>query len=405
MPGLATTRARTIALAFALAAALLCAPLAANATSPKAHGATPTGLAAKKSQQAATQAQLRILQADLETRVSDYVAIARELQRTRAEILQVSAQLGEQTQTFELAKTALTDRAVQLYRGDHVGMLELLLDSRSIQELVSRASYLTTITQRDSRMLNDVRLARSETMWLQGDLDNRVGSLTALMTTADTQRSRIESDMAAQQKAASSLGTDIVKLLTPASAPATTGASAPSGRFSPDMIVTDASFRASTSMSAAEIQGFLDQQPGSLKSYRALDHTGVSRTAAEMIAEAASGWNVSPKMILVTLQKEQSLLEKAAPTPAAYDWAMGCGKADSRTYYQYQGFGRQVWFGASKLSGNAAPWHQGIKVTIDGSAVSPINASTYSLYKYTPHFRGVMSFWLLHWRYFGDPIG
>ena len=404
-----------MALAFALVAVLLCPPLTVNAapakvrakTPAKAHAKAPApsdvALVAKKAQQAATQVRLRVLQVDLETRVSDYVAIARELQRTRAEILQVSAQLGEQTQSFDLAKAALTSRAVQLYRGDHVSLLELLLDSRSIQDLVSRATYLTTISQRDSRLLNDVRLARSETMWLQGDLDNRVGSLTALLTTADSQRSRIESDMAQQQREASSIGADVAKLITPASF-ITTG-SAPSGRFSRDMIVTDASFRASTSMSVSDIQGFLNEQPGSLKSYSGLDHTGALRTAAEMIAEAAVGWNVSPKMILVTLQKEQSLLEKTHPTPTAYDWAMGCGKADSRTYYQYQGFGKQVWFGASKLSGNAAPWRQGVKMTIDGSAVSPINSSTYSLYKYTPHFKGVMSFWLLHWRYFGDPIG
>ena len=415
MSGLVTTRARRIALVFALAAALLCVPLAVNAAPARVRAKTPAktpakapapsgaAVAAKKAQQAATQVRLRVLQVDLETRVSDYVAIARELQRTRAEILQVSAQLGEQTQSFDLARAALTNRAVQLYRGDHVSMLELLLDSRSIQDMVSRAAYLTTISQRDSRLLNDVRLARSETMWLQGDLDNRVSSLTALLTTADAQRSSIESDMAQQQKAANSLGADVAKLLVPTSVLAT--GSSPSGRFAPDMIVTDASFRASTSMSVSDIQGFLNEQPGSLKNYRALDHTGASRTAAEMIAEAAVGWNVSPKMILVTLQKEQSLLEKAHPTTTAYDWAMGCGKADSRTYYQYQGFGRQVWFGASKLSGNAAPWSQGVKMTIDGSAVHPINSSTYSLYKYTPHFRGVMSFWLLYWRYFGDPIG
>jgi len=43
-------------------------------------------------------------------------------------------------------------------------------------------------------------------------------------------------------------------------------------------------------------------------------------------------------------------------------------------------------------------------MTIDGSAVYPTNSATYSLYKYTPHLRGTTSFWLLYWRYFGDPL-
>lgn len=403
MLGLTTMRVRTVALAFTLAALLVCAPLVAYAVPASTLATRPAELATKKAQQAAAQLRLSTLQADFESRVKDYVAIARELQRTRTEILEVSVQLGEQTRTYEHAKAVLRERAIQLYRGDQVSMLALLLDARSIQDLMSRAFYLTTITQRDSQLLNDVRLARSETMWLQTDLDTRVDSLTSLMATADTQRSRIESDLAEQQVAANSLGTDIAKLMISRSVQST--GSVPSGQFSPDMVITDALFRASTSMSAPDIQAFLGEQPGSLKDYRALDHNGVSRTAAEMIAEAAVGWNVSPKVILVTLQKEQSLLERVRPTANAYDWAMGCGKADSRTYYQYQGFGKQIWFGASKLNNNSAPWYQGVEMTIDGSAVHPINSSTYSLYKYTPHLRGTMSFWLLHWRYFGDPIG
>jgi hypothetical protein len=41
---------------------------------------------------------------------------------------------------------------------------------------------------------------------------------------------------------------------------------------------------------------------------------------------------------------------------------------------------------------------------IDGSTINPANSATYSLYKYTPHFRGTRSFWMLYWRYFGDPL-
>jgi len=125
---------------------------------------------------------------------------------------------------------------------------------------------------------------------------------------------------------------------------------------------------------------------------------------AQMIAEAAKGWRINPKVILVKLQKEQSLLADTSPSRNQYNWAMGCGKADSRTFYQYQGFGKQIWFGASKLDKNAGPWHPGISMKIDGSRIHPTNSATYSLYKYTPHFRGTKSFWRLYWRYFGDPL-
>ena len=126
-------------------------------------------------------------------------------------------------------------------------------------------------------------------------------------------------------------------------------------------------------------------------------------TAAQMIADAASAWGVSPKVILVTLQKEQSLISDSSPSQRALDWAMGCGKMDSGTLYQYQGFGNQIWGGARALSKNQGNWHAGITLTIDGTAVSPSDAATYSLYRYTPHFHGNTLFWRLYWRYFGDP--
>jgi hypothetical protein len=122
-----------------------------------------------------------------------------------------------------------------------------------------------------------------------------------------------------------------------------------------------------------------------------------------MIADAAMGWGVSPKVILVTLQKEQSLISRPGADQNALDWAMGCGKMDSRTIASYAGFGNQIWGGARALARNRGSWHAGVSISIDGSSVYPSNASTHSLYRYTPHFHGNTSFWKLYWRYFGDP--
>jgi hypothetical protein len=155
-------------------------------------------------------------------------------------------------------------------------------------------------------------------------------------------------------------------------------------------------------MSADTIQAFLNNQSGPLKSYSGPDHNGNTRTAAQMIAEASAAFGVSPKVVLATLQKEQSLLTKSGGQNAM-DWAMGCGKTDSVTYTQYKGFGNQIWGGAQKLISNRSYWRPGISLSIDGTTVYPKNASTHAQYRYTPHFGGVTSFWRIYWRYFGDP--
>jgi carbohydrate-binding DOMON domain-containing protein len=168
-------------------------------------------------------------------------------------------------------------------------------------------------------------------------------------------------------------------------------------------VISEAAFLAAGSMSAEGIQAFLNGQAGDLKSYSGPDHNGATRTAAQMIAEAASAWGVSPKVIIATLQKEQSLISRAGASQYALDWAMGCGKAESYTISSYKGFGNQVWNGARVLMKNRAGWRAGAMLPIDGSAVYPTNAATYTLYRYTPHFAGATSFWRLYWRYFGDP--
>lgn len=393
-----------VALALALAAgctALLVDP--AHAV-PATTDASPnaSALEAKKAEQAEAQAELERMRNQLAAKVEQYVAAGRKMARFRAEIIEVTAEIDKLDADLARMQDLLSRRAVQLYRGDRISMVEVILGTRSFQDLIVRTQYLVMINEHDARLMDEMNLTRTESLWLEHRLSDRLSQLENLQQTADEQRSQIETDVALQEAKARDIGQDIASLLrgyTPGAAGA-----APSGAFNPDTLITDANYRAADSMSVEDIQSFLAAQGGTLDTYRALDHTGAEKSTAEMIKEAAVAWGVSPKVILVKLQKEQSLLSRKNPGQKAYDWAMGCGRADSRTFYQYQGFGKQIWFGTQKLHTNSLPWRAGMQRTIDGSVVTPTNASTWSLYRYTPHLHGNMSFWMLYWRYFGDPL-
>lgn len=156
---------------------------------------------------------------------------------------------------------------------------------------------------------------------------------------------------------------------------------------------------------------------------------------------------VSPKVILTTLQKEQSLDTMPASNDSAYpstgyspnssdytnatypsneyalDWAMGYGVPDSGGKNGvYQGFYMQVMYGAWQLrlnyqcaigdnsswpgfEGYSLCWSGMYKVggtyPIDGTNTTMQNGSTCSLYLYTPHFSGNQSFVTIYERYFG----
>lgn len=385
------------------ATAVAVALLVALAIAPAAASASPSSsVSAKKAAQAAILTQIDAMRIDLQDRTDRLTSLGHDMQETQGEIDQVSAQLAAVDSQLAGSKTALADRAAALYRSDRVGMLEVLLGSQSIEDLIVRTHYLLLISEHDASMLEDYRLTRSESAWLQDSLNRRLEKLKGLQLQADAQRSAIETDIATAQARADKIGLDITQLLWQeqvANQNQSSGGGTGNDQYDPNTLITETNYR-SQDMTVTEIQSFLDKQDGSLAHYSALDHAGVRKTTAQMIADAGKAFNISPRVILITLQKEQSLLSDAHPSQNAYNWAMGCGKADTRTYYKYQGFGKQIWWGAYKLDYNSVPWHAGITMKIDTSTVRPTNGATYSLYKYTPHLRGTSSFWNLWVRYF-----
>jgi hypothetical protein len=215
--------------------------------------------------------------------------------------------------------------------------------------------------------------------------------------------------------------------------------------YDPLNVIPYDTWRASSSMTASDIQTFLEAVPGPLKTLdEAKDHNGVRKPASKIIWEAAQAWNLNPKVILATLQKEQSLLTYYVGMPykghfltqtemsAIYKKAMG--------YYVYDidgdgeiengapGLGLQIWGGAKALSTYETRfnWFPGkTKVvtayktvdatkSVDGEIVHydkrvsykrtivPENASTFALYTYTPYYPQKLV-WDIYVRYFGDP--
>jgi len=197
--------------------------------------------------------------------------------------------------------------------------------------------------------------------------------------------------------------------------------------YDPLNVISYDTWRGSSSMSAADIQAFLETKPGPLKTLVAKDHAGVKKSAALIIWEAARYWNLNPKVILATLDKEQSLISQAPHVKTAthphgtYDYhipkAMGCGVYPG-SKNTYPGFGKQVWNGARKLStyevagteGGQLPggWKPGTAIRVYSYpakkkiTIVPKNACTWSLYVYTPYYPQ-KSFWDIYVRHFGDP--
>lgn len=175
---------------------------------------------------------------------------------------------------------------------------------------------------------------------------------------------------------------------------------------SPEHLLSDADMTNTNAMSYEDIQAFLSR--GSLHQYRTKDAYGIERSAADIILRAAQEFQLNPQLLLVTLQKEQSLVEHPSPSQRQLDWAMGyaicddCSKSDPRLQ-KYRGFGNQVHQAAKQfrdayltqlntLGTTTSGYGPGVQKLIDGTALIPQNNATAALYTYTPHLHGNLNF-------------
>ncbi|GAA3735577.1 hypothetical protein GCM10022239_09520 [Leifsonia bigeumensis] len=211
--------------------------------------------------------------------------------------------------------------------------------------------------------------------------------------------------------------------------PALNSDAADLSQFQPGNIIADALFWDGDAMTLTEIQNFLNAKVPTcvagytcLKNYRETTrdisatpmcsaYTGATNeTAAQIISKVALACGVSPKVILVTLQKEQGLVTSTHPTAGKYRAAMGAGCPDTAACdADYYGFFNQVHYGAYLLkrytqppgTGPGTEWWTRYDLRYPVGTTSQIlyypnsacgtksvfieNQATHALYTYTPY--------------------
>jgi len=210
--------------------------------------------------------------------------------------------------------------------------------------------------------------------------------------------------------------------------------------FNPNYIISDSEILDSTSMSLNSIKEFLHNKNSFLYNYICPNADGITKSAAEIIYDAAvnnydcAGADLSdnpteaekklkcqpitinPKFLLVLLQKEQSLIEETTPKQSQLDWATGYGCPDGDSCNpRWQGFGKQVNSASLQFFDYMInPQHYTYKVgqtytftnpysttEQETTVVTPANQATAALYNYTPHvYNGNYNFFNIWQRIF-----
>lgn len=185
--------------------------------------------------------------------------------------------------------------------------------------------------------------------------------------------------------------------------------------FNPSFLLSDSEFTDYLALDQDGIQHVLDR--GYLGNYLAEDVDGRLRPVSEIIWWTAQMYGINPKVLLVMLQKEQSLVEDDSPDQGQLDWALGYGVCDNCNHdtpsiQRWRGLAKQLRSASMQFTEGylvdieergetVMGYGPGITTTIDDTLVTFANAATAALYTYTPHIHGNENFVKLWSRYFG----
>ena len=198
-----------------------------------------------------------------------------------------------------------------------------------------------------------------------------------------------------------------------------------------DKIISDSDAENYQSMTMPEIRDFLRSQNSYLKDFKYSGNNPSpsqiksdpekkyvqTRSASEIIYNAAQEAKINPQFLLVLLQKEQGLIEYSNPSERGVNFAMGYYCYDGNyCNVKYKGFGKQVrgaalqfrWYLDNIYSYNWQPNKPAcaddpntlLPCTSRGTVVTPANKITAAMYIYTPHLHGNKLFFSL-WNKYG----
>lgn len=116
------------------------------------------------------------------------------------------------------------------------------------------------------------------------------------------------------------------------------------------------------------------------------DYLVNGRPFHELLRGVCLEYNMNPKLLLVSLQREQSLVTAtSAPAEAVLQRAMGFGCTDSGDMPRFYGLERQLRKAAQYYRLFFDRWeHKPMRIDGGADKVTPANAFTSSLYEYTP---------------------
>jgi len=194
----------------ALACAWLAWLLVASAAPPLLPAAT---LQEKQAEAERVRQRIESMKAESQRLAQEYNAALNEFEAVKAEVDRNREELEKAHRDFKRARSILHERLRSIYISGEVSSMEVLLESTSLDDFLTRYDYFSYIGNRDYQIFDEVRRLRDEISTKQRQLEEKELQQRQVLATVNAKRLAMEASLQEQQKYLESLNKEILQLL------------------------------------------------------------------------------------------------------------------------------------------------------------------------------------------------
>ncbi len=157
--------------------------------------------------------QIEAMKVESQRLAQEYNSTLNEYESIRAEVEGNRQQLEKAQKDYKRARTILHDRLRSIYMSGEISSLEVLLESTSLDDLLTRYDFFSYIGNRDMQLFNEVKRLREEISERQRSLEEQEARQRQLVGSVNAKRQAMEASLQEQQAYLDSVNQEILELL------------------------------------------------------------------------------------------------------------------------------------------------------------------------------------------------
>ena len=157
--------------------------------------------------------QIEAMKGESQRLAQEYNASLSEYEAIRAEVEGNREQLEKAQKDYKRARTILHDRLRSIYKSGDISSVEVLLESTSLDDFLTRYDFFSYIGNRDFQLFNEVKRLREEISERQRSLEEQEARQRQILGAVNAKRQAMEASLQEQQKYLDSVNKEILQLL------------------------------------------------------------------------------------------------------------------------------------------------------------------------------------------------